>query len=75
MVNLTALGIIATLLMHHTTAMLTSLRIEFASRLDGLQSEVHRRLSAIESDLKDFFKVQAEFDKRLARIEDKLNIK
>jgi tetrahydromethanopterin S-methyltransferase subunit G len=58
--------------------MVTSLRIEFAScfgevhrRLD----ETNRRLDAVESDPKDFFKVQAQFDQRLARIEDKLNIK
>ncbi len=67
-VNLTALGIIATLLMHHTTAMATSLRAEFGSRFD----ETNRRLDAIETDLKEFFKTQVEFDRRLGRIEDKL---
>jgi hypothetical protein len=74
-VNLTALGIIATLLMHHTSAMATSFRAEFGSRFD----ELGRRIGAVEADiagmqgdLKEFFKTQVEFDRRLGRIEDKL---
>jgi hypothetical protein len=79
-VNLTALGIVASILMHHITAMATSLRLEFGARFESLAGETNRRfgtienrLSAIESDLKDFYKAQAEFDKRLSRIEERLN--
>lgn len=46
-------------------------------RIDDLRSDTNhriddtnRRLERIESDLKEFFKVQAEHDKRIQRLED-----
>jgi uncharacterized membrane protein YfbV (UPF0208 family) len=36
--------------------------------------DTNHRLGNIEGDLKEFFKVQAEHDRRLGRIEDKLGI-
>jgi hypothetical protein len=36
--------------------------------------DTNTRLGRVEADLKDFFKTQADFDRRLARIEDKLGI-
>jgi hypothetical protein len=45
-----------------------------SQEIRDLRAETNRRFEAIESDLKEFFKVQAEHDKRLARIEDKLGI-
>jgi uncharacterized membrane protein YfbV (UPF0208 family) len=33
--------------------------------------ETNRRLETIDADLKEFFKVQAEHDKRIQRLEDK----
>lgn len=36
--------------------------------------DVARRLDGMQTDLKDFFKTQADFDKRLGRIKDKLGI-
>jgi flagellar capping protein FliD len=54
-----------------------SLDNRFASienRLTSLEARVDRRFDAVEADLKEFFRTQAEFDKRLARIEDKLGI-
>lgn len=45
----------------------TNRRIDETShRID----ETNRRLERIESDLKEFFKVQAEHDKRIQRLED-----
>jgi hypothetical protein len=39
-------------------------------RIDDLRADSNRRLERIETDLKDFFKVQAEPDKRIQRRED-----
>jgi hypothetical protein len=43
-------------------------------RIDDLRTDVNRRLTTIEGDLKQFFQAQTEFDKRFSRIEDKLGI-
>ena len=42
-----------------------------SKRIDDLRTDTNRRLSTIETDLKEFFKVQAEHDKRIQRFEDK----
>jgi hypothetical protein len=39
-------------------------------RIDDLRGDTNRRLETIEADLKEFFKVQAEHDKRIQRLED-----
>jgi hypothetical protein len=39
-------------------------------RIDDLRADTNRRLERIETDLKEFFKVQAEHDKRIQRLED-----
>jgi hypothetical protein len=40
-------------------------------RIDDLRADTNRRLTTIESDLKEFFRVQADHDKRIQRLEDK----
>lgn len=45
------------------------------NQIRDLRGETNRRFERIEADLKEFFKAQTEFDKRLGRIEDKLNLK
>jgi hypothetical protein len=40
-------------------------------RIDDLRADTNRRLERIETDLKEFFKVQSEHDKRIQRLEDK----
>jgi hypothetical protein len=40
-------------------------------RIDDLRADTNRRLSTIEGDLKEFFRVQAGHDKRIQRLEDK----
>ncbi len=51
------------------------------AQLDKRIDDTNHRMDAfaqdlrdIRADLKEFFKIQAEFDKRLARIEDKLKL-
>jgi len=39
-------------------------------RIDDLRSDTNRRLERIETDLKEFFKVHAEHDERIQRLED-----
>jgi hypothetical protein len=47
-------------------------RIDDTSRrIDDTKGELLRHLNSIEADLKEFFKVQAEHDKRIQRLEDK----
>jgi predicted nucleic acid-binding Zn-ribbon protein len=36
--------------------------------------ETNRRIDTLQGDLKEFFRAQVEYDKRLGRIEDKLGI-
>jgi chromosome segregation ATPase len=40
-------------------------------RIDDFKTEIARRLEQIESYLKEFFRVLAEHDKRIQRLEDK----
>jgi predicted nucleic acid-binding Zn-ribbon protein len=40
-------------------------------RIDDFKAEMVRRLERIKTDLKEFFKVLAEHDKRFQRLEDK----
>ena len=47
---------------------------DMGNRMTNLENRMDRRLEAVEADLKEFFKAQTEFDKRLGRIEDKLGI-
>jgi hypothetical protein len=41
------------------------------NRITAIEARLDRRFEAIEGDLKDFFKVQAEHDKRIERLEDR----
>jgi len=41
------------------------------NRITGLENRIDRRLENIEADLKEFFKVLADHDKRIGRLEDK----
>jgi uncharacterized protein YdaU (DUF1376 family) len=41
------------------------------NRIAAMEARFDRRFEAIEADLKQFFKVQAEHDKRIQRLEDK----
>jgi len=41
------------------------------TRMTNLENRTDARLATIEADLKEFFKVQAEHDKRIQRLEDK----
>ena len=40
-------------------------------RIDGFKAEILRHLERIESDLKEFFKIQADHEKRIQRLDDK----
>lgn len=44
---------------------------DLVATVNGRFTSVERRLELIESDLKDFFKTQAEQDKRITRLEDR----
>jgi hypothetical protein len=41
------------------------------SSIDGRFISVERRLDIIQNDLKEFFKAQADHDKRISKLEDK----
>ena len=47
-----------------------SINSRFAS-VDGRFASIERRLDAMQADLKEFFKILAEHDKRISRLEDK----
>ncbi len=81
-------AIVALLLNHRGFAMLdnrisdTNRRIDDTNRrIDDLRAdtnhrfdETNRRIDTLQGDLKEFFRAQIEYDKRLGRIEDKLGI-
>jgi hypothetical protein len=48
----------------------SSINSRFAS-VDGRFASIERRLDAMQSDLKEFYQVLSEHDKRISRLEDK----
>ncbi|MBV8731264.1 MAG: hypothetical protein JO336_15760 [Acidobacteriia bacterium] len=63
---------VVALLVNHRGFTLLDKRIDDqARRIDDLRADTSRRLTTIEGDLKEFFRVQAEHDKRIQRLEDK----
>jgi hypothetical protein len=74
----TMLTAIVALLLNSRGFSLLDKRIDDQSkRIDDTRADLHQlggRLDRIETDLKEFFKAQTDFDKRLGRIEDKLGI-
>jgi hypothetical protein len=55
-------------------ALENSVNGRFASienRITNLENRIDRRLEAIEADLKEFFRMLAELDKRMSRLEEK----
>jgi hypothetical protein len=63
---------ITALLVNHRGFGLLDKRIDDTNqRITELKGDTNRRLESIETDLKEFFKVQADHDKRITRLEDK----
>jgi hypothetical protein len=50
---------------------MSALETRIDSRITTMENRLDRRLEAIEADLKEFFRVQTEHDKRIQRLEDK----
>jgi len=44
------------------------------NRINSIDTRLSQELRDVRTDLKQFFQIQADFDKRLSRIEDKLNL-
>jgi flagellar capping protein FliD len=44
------------------------------NRINTMDSRLSQELRDVRADLKQFFQIQTDFDKRLSRIEDKLNL-
>jgi SMC interacting uncharacterized protein involved in chromosome segregation len=68
LVNVTALGVIATLLMHQINAMTASLRAEMGARFDA----VNQRMTGLEADIHTITGKVIEIDNRLTRLEERL---
>ncbi|MBV8731908.1 MAG: hypothetical protein JO336_19035 [Acidobacteriia bacterium] len=73
-VSSAAVAITALLLNQRGFTMIENRITDMGNRMTNLENRMDRRLEAVEADLKEFFKAQTEFDKRLGRIEDKLGI-
>jgi uncharacterized membrane protein YfbV (UPF0208 family) len=50
---------------------MTSLETRIDGRFTSIENRLDRRLESIEADLKEFFRVLADHDKRIQRLEDK----
>ena len=50
---------------------ITSLESRIDSRFANLEDRIERRLDAMQADLKEFYRLLAEHDKRISRLEDK----
>jgi len=50
---------------------ITSLENRVESRFADLENRIDRRLDALQADLKEFYRLLAEHDKRISRLEDK----
>jgi len=66
-----AVAITALLLNQRGFAQLDKRIDDLRSDLNQFRADTNHRLDRIEVDLKEFFKVQAEHDKRIQRLEDK----
>jgi hypothetical protein len=65
-----AVAITALILNQRGFAAIDSRFASLESRIASMEARFDRRFEAIEADLKEFFKVQAEHDKGIQRLED-----
>jgi hypothetical protein len=64
-------AVVALIANHRGFGLLDSRISDQSKRIDELRGDTNRRLTTIENDLREFFKVQAEHDKPIQRLEDK----